>query len=442
VTENLTKQLVYARVNTQGDAVVCPGGSRLRLQSASGEPASRLRIRALDVGERDMRALTWHGKGNMRCETVPDPRIEHPRDAIIKVTACAICGSDLHIYDGVIPSMQHGDVLGHETMGEVVEVGAGNSKLRVGDRVVVPFTIACGECFFCQRGYFSGCERSNPDAEKASKLWGHSPAGLFGYSHLLGGYPGGQAEYLRVPFADVGPIKIPDGLSDEQVLFLSDIFPTGYMGAEFCDIKGGETIAVFGCGPVAQFAIRSAFLLGAERVIAIDTVPERLSLAANAGAITIDFMKEDVYDRIQELTQGRGADACIDAVGTEPHTSASFDSMLDRAKVAIFLGTDRPHVLRQAIHNTRNFGVVSIIGVYGGFVDKIPMGSAINRGLTFRMAQTPVQHYLPKLLERIVKGEIDPSFVITHTVPLERGPEMYKTFRDKQDGCIKVVMKP
>jgi threonine dehydrogenase-like Zn-dependent dehydrogenase len=416
--------------------------SRLRLQSASGKPAPRLRIRALDVGERDMRALTWHGKGNMRCETVPDPRIEHPRDAIIKVTACAICGSDLHIYDGVIPSMEHGDVLGHETMGEVVEVGAANSKLRVGDRVVVPFTIACGECFFCQRGYFSGCERSNPDAEKASKLWGHSPAGLFGYSHLLGGYPGGQAEYLRVPFADVGPIKIPDGLSDEQVLFLSDIYPTGYMGAEFCDIKGGETIAVFGCGPVAQFAIRSAFLLGAERVIAIDTVPERLSLAANAGAITIDFMREDVYDRIQELTQGRGADACIDAVGTEPHTSASFDSMLDRAKVAIFLGTDRPHVLRQAIHNTRNFGVVSIIGVYGGFVNKIPMGSAINRGLTFRMAQTPVQHYLPKLLERIVKGEIDPSFVITHTVPLERGPEMYKTFRDKQDGCIKVVMKP
>jgi threonine dehydrogenase-like Zn-dependent dehydrogenase len=389
-----------------------------------------------------MRALTWHGKGDMRCESVPDPRIEHPRDAIIKVTACAICGSDLHIYDGVIPSMQHGDVLGHETMGEVVEVGSGNSKLRVGDRVVVPFTIACGECFFCQRGYFSGCERSNPNAEKASKLWGHSPSGLFGYSHLLGGYPGGQAEYLRVPFADVGPIKIPDGLSDEQVLFLSDIFPTGYMGAEFCDIKGGETIAVFGCGPVAQFSIRSAFLLGAERVIAIDTVPERLALAAKAGAITIDFMKEDVYDRIQELTHGRGADACIDAVGTEPHTSGSFDSMLDRAKVATFLGTDRPHVLRQAIHNTRNFGVVSIIGVYGGFVDKIPMGSAINRGLTFRMAQTPVQHYLPKLLERIVNGEIDPSFVITHTVPLEQGPEMYKTFRDKQDGCIKVVMKP
>jgi len=389
-----------------------------------------------------MKALTWHGKGDIRCENVPDPKIEHPRDAIIKVTACAICGSDLHLYDGVIPSMKSGDVLGHETMGEVVEVGSGNTKLRKGDRVVVPFTIACGECFFCKRGYFSGCERSNPNAEMAAKLWGHSPAGLFGYSHLLGGFPGGQAEYLRVPFADVGPIKVPEGLSDEQVLFLSDIFPTGYMGAEFCDIKGGETIAVFGCGPVAQFSIRSAFLLGAERVIAIDTVPERLKLAADAGAITIDFMKEDVYERIQELTQGRGADACIDAVGTEPHTSASFDSMLDRAKVALYLGTDRPHVLRQAIHCTRNFGIVSIIGVYGGFVDKVPMGSAINRGLTFRMAQTPVQHYLPQLLERVEKGEIDPSVVITHRVPLEKGPEMYKTFRDKQDGCIKVVMKP
>ena len=389
-----------------------------------------------------MRALTWHGKGDIRCETVPDPKIEHPRDAIIRVTACAICGSDLHLYDGVIPSMESGDVLGHETMGEVIEVGAENTALKKGDRVVVPFTIACGECFFCKRGYFSGCERSNPNAEMAAKLWGHSPAGLFGYSHLLGGFPGGQAEYLRVPFADIGPIKVPLGLTDEQVLFLSDIFPTGYMGAEFCDIKGGETIAVFGCGPVAQFSIRSAFLLGAERVIAIDTVPERLAMAAGAGAITIDFMKEDVYDRIQELTHGRGADACIDAVGTEPHTSASFDSMLDRAKVAVFAGTDRPHVLRQAINNTRNFGIVSIIGVYGGFVDKIPMGSAINRGLTFRMAQTPVQHYLPMLLQRIEKGEIDPSFVITHTVPLEQGPEMYKTFRDKQDGCIKVMMRP
>jgi len=389
-----------------------------------------------------MKALTWHGKHDIRCETVPDPKIERPGDAIIKVTACAICGSDLHLYDGVMPGMERGDVLGHETMGEVVEVGSGVGNLKPGDRVVVPFTISCGQCFFCKRGYFSGCERSNPNAEAAAKIWGHSPAGLFGYSHLLGGFPGGQAEYLRVPYADVGPIKVPEGLTDEQVLFLSDIFPTGYMGAEFCDIKGGETIVVFGCGPVAQFSIRSAFLLGAERVIAVDTVPERLKMAADAGALTIDFMREDVHERIQELTHGRGADACIDAVGTEPHTSASFDSMIDRAKVAMFAGTDRPHVLRQAINNTRNFGIVSIIGVYGGFLDKIPMGSAINRGLTFRMAQTPVQRYLPKLMGMIEAGKIDPSFVITHSVSLEQGPEMYQTFRDKQDGCIKVVMKP
>ena len=389
-----------------------------------------------------MKALCWHGKGDMRCETVPDPIIQHPRDAIIKVTACAICGSDLHIYDGVIPTMEKGDVIGHETMGEVVEVGAENEKLKVGDRVVVPFTIACGECFFCKRGYYSGCERSNPNAKKASALWGHSPAGLFGYSHLLGGYPGGQAEYLRVPYADVGPIKVPDGLSDEQVLFLSDIFPTGYMAAEFCNIQPGDTIAIWGAGPVGQFAIRSAFLLGAERVIAIETVPERVALAEAAGAEIVDFMKEDVYDRIQDLTSGRGADACIDAVGTEPHTTASFDSIIDRMKVATFMGTDRPHVLRQAIHCCRNFGTVSIVGVYGGFLDKIPMGSAINRGLTFRMAQTPVQHYMPKLLALIEQGTIDPTVVITHTAPLEDGPELYRTFRDKKDGCVKVVLKP
>jgi threonine dehydrogenase-like Zn-dependent dehydrogenase len=389
-----------------------------------------------------VKALCWHGKGDMRCETVPDPKIQHPQDAIISVTACAICGSDLHIYDGVIPTMEKGDVIGHETMGEVVEVGSANKKLKVGDRVVVPFTIACGECFFCKRGYYSGCERSNPNAEKASMLWGHSPAGLFGYSHLLGGYPGGQAEYLRVPYADVGPIKVPDGLSDEQVLFLSDIFPTGYMAAEFCNIQPGDTIAIWGAGPVGQFAIRSAFLLGAERVISIETVQERIALAKVAGAEVIDFMQEDVYDRIQELTKGRGADACIDAVGTEPHTTASFDSIVDRVKVATFMGTDRPHVLRQAIHCCRNFGTVSIVGVYGGFLDKIPMGSAINRGLTFRMAQTPVQHYMPLLMSLIEDGKIDPSVVITHTAPLEQGPELYKTFRDKKDGCIKVVLKP
>lgn len=389
-----------------------------------------------------MKALTWHGKGDIRCDTVPDPIIEHGRDAIIKVTACAICGSDLHLFNGVIPTMKSGDVLGHETMGEVVEVGADNKKLKVGDRVVVPFTISCGECYFCQKGFFSACERSNPNHETAEKLWGHSPAGLFGYSHMLGGYSGGQAEYLRVPYADVGPLKIPSGLTDEQVLFLSDIFPTGYMAAEFCDIKPGDTIAIWGCGPVGQMAIRSAFLLGAERVIAIDCVAERFALASAAGAITLNFREEDIYDRIQELTKGRGADACIDAVGTEPDTMSGLDAVIDRVKVATFMGTDRPHVLRQAIHCCRNFGTVSIVGVYGGFLDKIPMGSAVNRGLTFRMAQTPVQRYMPMLLERIQKGEIDPSFVITHRVPLEQGPEMYKTFNARADGCIKVVMKP
>ncbi len=389
-----------------------------------------------------MKAITWHGKYDLRCESVPDPRIEHPRDAIIKVTACAICGSDLHIFNGIMPGMETGDVLGHETMGEVVEVGSENKALKVGDRIVVPFVISCGDCFFCRRGFFSGCERTNPDRTKAERLWGHSPAGLFGYTHLLGGYPGGQAEYMRVPHADVGPIKVPAGLTDEQVLFLSDIFPTGYMAAEFCNIQPEDTIAVWGCGPVGQFAIRSAFLLGAARVIAIDTVPERMALAAAAGAVTIDFMEEDVYDRIQELTHGRGADACIDAVGTEPETRASFDSVVDRVKVATFMGTDRPHVLRQAIHCCRSFGTVSIVGVYGGFLDNIPMGSAINRGLTFRMAQTPVQRYLPGLLDRIQRGEIDPSFVITHRATLEEGPDLYRTFRDKKDGCIKVVMKP
>lgn len=389
-----------------------------------------------------MKALTWHGKHDIRCESVPDPVIEEARDAIIKVTACAICGSDLHVYQGTIPDMHSGDVIGHEAMGEVVEVGRDNSALRVGDRVVVPFTISCGECFFCRRGFYSGCERTNPDREKAAKLWGNSPAGLFGYSHLLGGYSGGQAEYLRVPYADVGPIKVPDGLSDEQALFLSDIFPTGYMAAEFCEIQKGDTIAIWGCGPVGQMAIRCAFLLGAERVIAIDTVPERLVLAEAGGAETLDFMEEDIYDRIMEMTRGRGADACIDAVGTEAEAAASWDSRWDRIKVAAFLATDRPHVLRQAIHCCRNFGTVSVVGVYGGFLDKIPFGSAINRGITFRMAQTPVQRYMPSLLRRIEEGEIDPSFVITHRARLEDGPDLYDTFRKKQDGCIKVVLRP
>ncbi|MDB5316786.1 MAG: glutathione-dependent formaldehyde dehydrogenase [Rhodospirillales bacterium] len=389
-----------------------------------------------------MRAITWHGKGDMRCETVPDPKIEDGRDAIIKVSSCAICGSDLHLLNGIIPTMESGDIVGHECMGEVVEVGRDNKALKVGDRVVVPFTIACGECFFCTKGFFSGCERSNPNAKMAEKLWGHSPAGLFGYSHLTGGYSGSQAEYVRVPYADIGPIKVPDGMTDDQALFLSDIFPTGYMAADFCDIQRGDTIAIWGCGPVGQMAIRSAFLLGAEKVIAIDTVPERLEMARAGGAETLDFHEVDVYDEIQARTHGRGADACIDAVGTEANATASFDSVVDRIKMATFMGTDRPHVLRQAIHCCRNFGIVSVVGVYGGFLDKIPFGSAVNRGLTFRMAQTPVQRYLPSLMDRIQKGDIDPSFVITHHASLEDGPELYKTFRDKKDGCIKVVLKP
>jgi len=389
-----------------------------------------------------MKALCWHGKGDIRCDTVPDPRIEDSRDAIIKVTSCAICGSDLHLYDGIMPGMKSGDVLGHETMGEVVELGSEVTNLKVGDRVVVPFTISCGECFFCKKGLFSGCERSNPNRKAAELLWGHSPAGLYGYSHLLGGYAGGQAEYLRVPYADVGPIKVPDHLSDEQVLFLSDIFPTGYMAADLCDIEPGDTIAIWGCGPVGQFAIRSALLLGAGRVIAIDTVPERLALARASGAETLDFMQDNVYDRLQEMTSGRGPDACIDAVGTEPSNIASVDSVLDRVKQVAMLGTDRPHVLRQAINNCRNGGIVSIVGVYGGLLDKVPMGSAINRGLTFKMAQTPVQRYLRPLLERIERGEIDPSFVITHSAKLEDGPDLYRVFRDKEEGCMKVVLKP
>lgn len=389
-----------------------------------------------------MKALCWHGKNDIRCDTVPDPKIQHPKDVIIQVSSCAICGSDLHIFDGVIPGMEAGDVLGHETMGQVVEVGQDVSNLKVGDRVVVPFTISCGECFFCKRGFFSGCERTNPNYKIAEKMWGHSPAGLFGYSHILGGYAGGQAEYLRVPYANVGPVKVPEHLNDEQVLFLSDIFPTGYMAAENCGIQNGDTIAVWGCGPVGLFAIRCAFMLGAGRVIAIDTVPERLALAEQCGAIIVDFKKEDIYDRIQDLTDGRGADACIDAVGTEASATGSIDSIIDRVKVATFMGTDRPHVLRQAINCCRNFGTISIVGVYGGFLDKIPMGSAINRGLTFKMAQTPVQKYLPHLLEKVENGDIDLSFVITHRAALADGPELYKTFRDKVDGCVKVVLHP
>ena len=389
-----------------------------------------------------MKALCWHGKKDIRYDTVADPAIEHPRDAVIKVSSCAICGSDLHLFDGFMPTMKSGDVMGHEFMGEVVEVGADNRKLKVGDRVVVPFTIACGECDQCRRGFFSVCERSNRNKEKADKVFGHSTAGLFGYSHLTGGYPGGQAEYVRVPYADVTPVKIPDGLTDEQVLFLGDIFPTGWQAAMQCDIQPTDTVAIWGAGPVGQFAIRSAILLGAKQVVVIDRVPERLAMAVAAGAITINFDDESVIERLNELTQGKGPEKCIDAVGMESHATRSIDAMYDREKQAVMLETDRPHVLREMIYVCRPAGTLSIPGVYGGLIDKIPFGAAMNKGLTFRMGQTHVNRWTDDLLQRIVEGQIDPSFVITHTVPLEKGPDMYKVFRDKEDGCIKVVLKP
>lgn len=389
-----------------------------------------------------MRANCWIGKEKVRVENVPDPKILNTRDAIVRITATAICGSDLHLYNGFVPSMESGDVLGHEFMGEVIETGRSVKNLKKGDRVVVPFPIACGSCFSCQKGLFSLCENSNPNAWMAEKLWGHSPAGLFGYSHLLGGFAGGQAEYARVPFADVGPIKVPDELTDDQVLFLSDIFPTGYMGAEMCDIQPGDTIAVWGCGPVGQFAMKSAFLLGAERVIGIDRFPERLRMARDkVGAETLNYEEVSVLDALKEMTGGRGPDACIDAAGMEAHTPGPIYAY-DRAKQALMLETDRPIVLREAIMACRNGGVVSVIGVYGGFIDKFPAGSFMNRALTIRTGQCHVQRYLRPLLERIQKGEIDPSFVITHHMPLEQAPEGYAIFRDKQDDCIKVVLKP
>jgi threonine dehydrogenase-like Zn-dependent dehydrogenase len=390
-----------------------------------------------------MRALCWHGHGDVRVDTVPDPKIEHPRDAIIKVSACAICGSDLHLYDGYQPTMKSGDILGHENMGIVVEVGPEVTNLKKGDRVVVPFTISCGECWFCEKGLFSACERTNPNAELAIKAMGHSPAGLFGFSHMLGGYSGGQAEYLRVPMADVGPIKIPDSVTDEQALFLSDIFPTGYMAAENAQIKDGDTVAVWGCGPVGQFAVRSALMMGAGKVIAIDEVPERLAMAEAGGAETLDFSKVDVYEELMaRTTNRRGPDSCIDAVGCEAAGHGGADAVIDKAKAAVKLTTDRVHVLRQAIRACRMGGTVSIPGVYVGFADKIPVGALMNKGLTIKTGQTHVQAYTKPLLAKIEAGDIDPSFVITHPVSLEEGPTMYKKFRDKEDGVIKVFMRP
>jgi len=388
-----------------------------------------------------MKAICWHGVEDVRVDRVPDPAILNPHDAIIRVTRTAICGSDLHLFGGFIPGMKPGDILGHEFMGDVVEVGKAVTTLTAGDRVVVPFAIACGQCFFCQRELWSLCDNTNPSGATLEKLYGYSAAGLFGYSHLYGGYAGGQAEYARVPMADVGPVKIPDEIEDEKVLFLSDIFPTGYMAAENCDIRPGDTVAVWGCGPVGLFAIKSAFLLGAERVVAIDRFPERLRLAAESGAITINYTEADVYDELTALTGGIGPDSCIDAVGLEAH-GTSIGAIYDKVKTVMYLATDRSTALREAILCCRKGGTVSVPGVYGGLLDKFPFGAAFDKGLTLKMGQTHVQRYLRPLLGRIQNGEIDPSFVITHRMRLEDAPEAYKIFRDKQDDCIKIVLKP
>jgi threonine dehydrogenase-like Zn-dependent dehydrogenase len=392
-----------------------------------------------------MRALCWHGSEDVRVDTVPDPQILNPRDAIVRVTSTAICGSDLHLYDGYIPTMEAGDILGHEFMGEVVEVGREVGNLEKGDRVVIPFTIACGGCFFCERDLWSLCDNSNPNAELAEKVYGHSPSGLFGYSHMLGGYAGGQAEYVRVPFADVGAFKVPDGMADDQVLFLSDIFPTGYMAAENCDLEEGDTVAIWGCGPVGQFAIRSALMLGAGRVIAIDRFAERLELAREGGAETLDYEEVgntlDIVEQLREMTAGRGPDACIDAVGMEGH-GVGVEGFYDKAKQTLRLETGRPTALRQALIACRKGGTVSVPGVYGGILDKVPIGAFVNKALAMRSGQTHVHRYMQPLLERIQEGEIDPSFVITHRLSLEEAPRGYEIFKQKEDDCIKVVLTP
>jgi len=388
-----------------------------------------------------MKATCWEGKRTVRVEDVPEPKILNSRDAIVRITSTAICGSDLHLYNGFVPTMERGDILGHEFMGEVVETGSGVKNLKTGDRVVVPFPIACGECAMCRRDLFSLCENSNPNAWMAEKLWGHSPAGIYGYSHMLGGFAGGQAQYARVPFADVGPLKIPAGIPDEQVLFLSDIFPTGYMGADMCNIERGDVIAVWGAGPVGQFAIASAYLLGAERVIAIDRFPYRLQMARERARAweTINYEEESVLERLNELTGGRGPDACIEAVGMEAHGPPGIYAY-DRTKQALMLETDRPIALREAILACRNGGIVSVIGAYGGFIDKFPIGSVMQRSLTIRSGQCHVQRYMRPLLERIQQGEIDPSFVITHRLRLEDAPQGYDMFLHKRDNCEKVVL--
>ena len=390
-----------------------------------------------------MKATCWMSKTDVQVRQVPDPQMLNERDAILRVTSTAICGSDLHLYNGFVPTMKSGDILGHEFMGEIVETGPAVSDLKTGDRVVVPFPISCGACAQCRRGLFSLCENTNPNAWMAEKLWGYSPAGIYGYSHMTGGYAGGQAEYVRVPFADVNPLKIPAGVPDEQVLFLSDILPTGYMGAEMCNIQPGDIIAVWGCGPVGQFAIKSAKVLGAERVIAIDRFPYRLRIARErAGATeTINYEEIDLYDALKDLTGGRGPDACIDAVGLEAHLPRALGAY-DRLKQATGLESDRPHALREAIMACRSGGTVSVIGVYGGFIDKFPIGSLMNRSITIRTGQCHVQRYMKPLLERIQKGEIDPTFIITHRLPLDDAPRGYEMFVNKEDDCLKVVLAP
>lgn len=390
-----------------------------------------------------MRAVCWHASGDIRVEDVPEPKIEDPRDLIIRVTSTAICGSDLHIYDGFLgPFMQKGDVLGHEPMGEVVEVGSEVQKFQVGDRIVVPFTICCGTCFFCKQALYSCCDNTNRNAKIAKEAMGHAPAGIYGYSHLTGGYQGGQAQYLLVKRADVGPVKIPEGLPDEKVLFLSDILPTGWMAAENTELQPGDTVAVWGCGPVGQFTIRSLKIQGAGRVFAIDSVPERLQMAAEGGAETINHQKESVYDRLMDATQGRGPDRVVDAVGCEADGHGAVDALLDKAKAAVMLTTDRAHVLREAIMCCRKGGTVSVPGVYVGFPDKFPMGAFMNKSLRMTTGQTHMPRYTEPLLKRIVDNEIDTTFLITHEAPLEDAPKLYRTFRDKKDGCVKVVLKP
>jgi threonine dehydrogenase-like Zn-dependent dehydrogenase len=389
-----------------------------------------------------MRALCWHGVNDVRVDNVPDPSILNPRDAIVRITSTAICGSDLHLMDGYVPTMEKGDIMGHEFMGEVVELGREVKNLKVGDRVVVPFPIACGNCFFCDETLFSCCENSNPNAWMAEKMYGHHVSGIFGYSHLTGGYAGGQAQYARVPFADVGPIKVPEGMTDEQVLFLSDILPTGYFAADLCDIKKGQVVAVWGCGPVGQFAIQSAYMMGAERVIAIDRFPERLRMARElGGAETLDYEEVDILDALKTMTGGRGPDACIDAVGMEAH-GLGLPYAYDRVKQAMRMESERPIAFRQALMSVRNGGTVSVVGVYGGFMDKMPLGAVMNRALTIKSGQAPVQRYMRPLLERIQKGEIKPEAIITHRLSLDDAPMGYQMFKEKENECVKVVLRP